>query len=260
MSPFKPYLLFQLYGPMAAWGDIAVGESRVTAMLPGRSALLGMLAAALGLRRTDEKHLVSLSASIRFAVLTLNSGHFLRDYHTVQVPPANTLKKRPARTRRDELSMPKAKLGTILSSRDYRCDAVQRVAVEDSEEGDYTLERLQQALLRPIFPLYLGRKACPPALPLQPQIIESANVLEAFRNADFELPAKWMKDIVPFGDIPALEAGPYPLCWEEGMDSGIAPMKTVPRRDQPRTRRRWQFDERIEHQAMLDTLEETPCT
>lgn len=260
MSTVRPYLLFQLYGPMAAWGDIAVGESRVTTTLPGRSALLGMLAAALGLKRSDEEQLGTLSANTRFAVLTLNSGHFMRDYHTVQVPPATALKNRPARTRRDELSVPKDKLGTILSSRDYRSDAVHRVAVQGTDNGEYTLERLQQALLKPIFPLYLGRKACPLALPLQPHIIESANVLDAFRNAAFELPAQWMKDIVPFGDIPTLDAPPYPLCWEEGMDSGSAPLKTAPRRDQPRTRRRWQFDERIEHQAMLDKLEKTPCT
>lgn len=259
MSAVKPYLLFQLYGPMSAWGDIAVGESRVTTALPGRSALLGMLAAALGLKRTDEEALSSLSASTLFAVLTLNSGHFMRDYHTAQVPPTSALRKRPSRTRRDELSVPRSELGTILSSRDYRSDALHRVAVESTGEGKYTLERLEQALLEPIFPIYLGRKACPPALPLQPRIIEAANVLEAFRSAAFEVPSIWLKDVVP-GDIPALDQPPYPLCWEEGMDSGIAPLKTASRRDQPRTRRRWQFDERIEHQAILEKLEESSCT
>ena len=260
MSTVRPYLLFQLYGPMSAWGDIAVGESRITTTLPGRSALLGMLAAALGLKRTDEEQLNVLSGSTRFAVLTLNSGHFLRDYHTVQVPPASALKKRPARTRRDELSVPKDKLGTILSSRDYRSDALHHVAVESAGESEYPLEKLQQALLKPIFPVYLGRKACPPALPLQPHIVKAGSVLDAFRNAAFEVPATWLNDVVPTGDIPALDQPPYALCWEDGMTSGMAPLKTATRRDQPRTRRRWQFDERIEHQAMLDTLEETPCT
>lgn len=260
MSSTQPYLLFQLYGPMSAWGDIAVGESRVTTTLPGRSALLGMLAAAQGLKRSDEEQFDDLSASTRFAVLTLNSGHFLRDYHTVQVPPASALKKRPARTRRDELKVPKHKLGTILSSRDYRSDAVHRIAVESTRAGEHTLESLKQALLKPVFPIYLGRKACPPALPLQPLIVEAVSVLDAFRSATFHIPATWLKDIVPNGDIPSLDQPPYPLSWEEGMESGIAPLKTAARRDQPRTRRRWQFDERIEHQAMLETLEDTPCT
>jgi CRISPR system Cascade subunit CasD len=47
------YLLFRLYGPLASWGEIAVGESRHTATYPGKSALLGLLAAALGIRRDD---------------------------------------------------------------------------------------------------------------------------------------------------------------------------------------------------------------
>lgn len=32
------YLIFQLQGPMASWGEIAVGEVRHTRALPGRSA------------------------------------------------------------------------------------------------------------------------------------------------------------------------------------------------------------------------------
>lgn len=259
MSVPKPYLLFQLYGPMAAWGDIAVGESRVTTAVPGRSALLGMLAAAMGLKRSDEESLNSLSYSVRFAILTLNSGSFMRDYHTVQVPPASALKKRPARTRRDELSVPKNELGTILSSRDYRSDSLNRIAVE-STGSQYTLETLKQALLRPIFPVFLGRKACPPALPFQPHIIKAADVLSAFRNANFDEPANWLADLMPGKSLRRLNQPPYPLNWEDGMDSGIAPQKTTTRRDQPRTRRRWQFDERIEHHAMLEKLEESRCS
>jgi hypothetical protein len=44
------------------------------------------------------------------------------------------------------------------------------------------------------------------------------------------------------------------------MTSGVEPLKSATRRDQPRTRRRWQFDERVEHQAMIDNLENMPCT
>ena len=47
------FLVFQLQAPLAAWGDIAVGECRPTMAYPGQSALLGLLAAALGVRRED---------------------------------------------------------------------------------------------------------------------------------------------------------------------------------------------------------------
>ena len=48
-------LLFRLYGPLASWGEIAVGESRHTAVYPSKSALLGLLAASLGIRRDEEE-------------------------------------------------------------------------------------------------------------------------------------------------------------------------------------------------------------
>jgi CRISPR system Cascade subunit CasD len=34
------YLLFRLYGPMASWGEIAVGEMRHSEVKPSKSALL----------------------------------------------------------------------------------------------------------------------------------------------------------------------------------------------------------------------------
>ncbi|PAP57596.1 type I-E CRISPR-associated protein Cas5/CasD, partial [Salmonella enterica subsp. enterica serovar Braenderup] len=48
------YLVFQLHGPMASWGVDAPGEVRHSQAQPSRSALLGLLAAALGIRRDEE--------------------------------------------------------------------------------------------------------------------------------------------------------------------------------------------------------------
>ena len=47
------YLVFQLYGPFMSWGDIAVGEMRPSAMMPAKSAILGLLAAAVGIKRPE---------------------------------------------------------------------------------------------------------------------------------------------------------------------------------------------------------------
>ena len=43
------FLIFQVYGPSQAWGDIAVGEIRPVVDHPGRSGIAGLLAASLGL-------------------------------------------------------------------------------------------------------------------------------------------------------------------------------------------------------------------
>lgn len=251
------YLAFQLYGPLASWGDITVGEARVTMPYPGRSALLGLLSSALGLKRQDEDQLQALSTAVRFAVLVLDSGQFLRDYHTAQVPPASVMKKRPGYTRRDELAVAKDDLGTILSARDYRLDARYRVAAEIHRDCPWSLERLSDALRAPIFPLFLGRKSCPPALPLAPCIVEANGIVDAFRKA-----AEVVGDS---GTDPVLQIfgstePPFGLYWEDGMTSGIPPLKSTRRRDHPRSRHRWQFDERIEHHAVVTNLEAQACT
>lgn len=232
----QEYLLFHLYGAMASWGGIAVGEFRGSESHPGRSALIGLLAAALGLRRDDGENQQYLAHGYRFAVRLFTAGTLLRDYHTAQVSPQAALKKYPVRTRFDELAIPKSKLVTILSNRDYRCDSYCQVAVCADESPRWTLEALKEALHMPVFALYLGRKSCPPALPLQAQCISAPNLVSAFDEAHFVVP-EW------------LERNGGSLYWDEGMEAGIEARETFIRRDQPRNRHRWQFDERPEHHA-----------
>ena len=70
------YLIFQLHGPMASWGVDAPGEVRHTHELPSRSALLGLLAAGVGIRR-GEGLLSKLIATIHwwFAPAVTRAGH-----------------------------------------------------------------------------------------------------------------------------------------------------------------------------------------
>ena len=61
----REYLMFRLYGPMASWGDIAVGEYRPSFAHPSKSAVMGMLAAAVGLRREEEDKIAAICRFIR---------------------------------------------------------------------------------------------------------------------------------------------------------------------------------------------------
>jgi CRISPR system Cascade subunit CasD len=238
---------------MAAWGEVAVGESRPSATRPGRSALIGLLGAALGIRRDDEMGQDALASGYRFAVRELAQGSLLRDYHTAQVPSRAALKKAPSYTRRDELAV---EVNTILSSRDYRCDGYWQVAVEVCTDAPpHSLEQLAQALREPRFTLYLGRKACPPALPLQPGIVEADSLQAAFALAAFTGPEGLVGQLVKSPRISGLERGGGALYWEEAMIPGIDARQTYTRRDHPRTRFRWQFDERLEHHGTLPTEE-----
>jgi CRISPR system Cascade subunit CasD len=176
------FLLFTLAAPMASFGGVAVGERRDSWERPSVSALLGLLAAALGVDRSDDATHTALALSYRFAVRVEQPGDPFADYHTAQVAPQR--KGRRFATRASELAVDD--LETILSRREYRSDVLSTVAVAAAETPPYTLEVLSNALSRPSFTLYLGRKSCPLALPLTPRIVQAENIVTAFSTRDVE--------------------------------------------------------------------------
>jgi len=229
------YLLFRLYGPLVSWGEIAVGEVRPTAAWPGRSAIIGLLAAALGILREEETRQLDLATSLGLAICVHGSGELLRDYHTIQVPPER--KGVHYRTRRDELQ--NETVNTLLSQRDYRTDALYSIAIwHRGPIATHTLEQLKEALRRPRFTLYLGRKACPPALPLAPHIVSTGNLREAFDQARF--PDQTLLRWLPSGDERI-------YVWEASEHPGMEALHVRPRRDEPTSRKRWQFTQRDEY-------------
>lgn len=195
------YLVMRLYAPISSWGTLAVGEDRPTVNYPTRSAVLGLLGAALGIRRSETQKLKDLADSIGIASKTYSEGTILRDYHTIQTPTSG--KNVNFFTRKQELQS--AKVETILSSRDYREDGLWVVAIwlkpdaqssklEHNVDSQVDLQQLQHALKHPKFTLYLGRKSCPLSLPLSPQIIAANHLKAALDVSIDELLAEPSKD------------------------------------------------------------------
>ena len=239
----REYLMFRLYGPMASWGDIAVGEYRPSFAHPSKSAVVGVLAAAVGLRREEEDKLRQFTSSYGFAVQVHTAGTLLRDYHTIQVPPKQKGVKHA--TRRSELLAPQ--LSTILSSRDYRCDAFYTIAIWNFvEHPPYSLSQIASSLACPVFTLYLGRKSCPPALSMQAHTIKAENLKQAFLNAHFS----------DEGIPPGLPKSGHIATYWEGSDSGFESEHVITRRDNSTSRRRWQFENREERYASVVSVKE----
>ena len=238
----KEFLVFRLYGPMASWGEIAVGEVRRTESHPSRSAILGLISAALGIRREDTEKLSVIFTGYDLAIKVQSAGTLLKDYHTVQVP--DSVGKFKYMTRRDELVIGKERLGTILTSREYRCDALSIVALRARENTPYPLDVLREKLLYPEFTPYLGRKSCPIAAPLKPQIISAQGFRGALDGAIF--PPLVMtyneKDITE--TYMTMQTETY--SWE-GDAGDMLPQQTIERYDEPLNRLRWQFASRHEH-------------
>lgn len=139
-------LLLRLAAPLQAWGTDSKFEVRRTNREPSKSGVIGLLAAALGLRRDAD--LSELSA-LRFGVRVDRNGEVIKDFH-----------------------MAKADKTSYLTYRYYLSDAVFLVGLE-SEDRNF-LEKIERALRNPCFPLFLGRRSCPPTLPLVLGIREDA--------------------------------------------------------------------------------------
>lgn len=223
------YLVFHIYAPMASWGTNAIGSMRMSDSVPSKSAILGMVAAALGITRDKEDQLISLNRGLRFAVRIDASGHLLTDYHTTQVGSGTKFRDRSSR--RAELMDNPSQLNTILSTRQYRMDASYTIALWAVEGASYSLEQIQSALEQPQHLLFLGRKSCPLGNSLTPKIINADNLAGVFRN-----------------DAPT---GPQRMVYWEGPDISIPVTQTETVFDRLISRSKWQFGGRARHQGWL---------
>ena len=140
-------LLIRLSAPMQSWGTQSRFTMRDTGLEPSKSGVLGLFCAALGIDREDDDSLYPLR-SLCMGVRVDKEGLLQVDYHTAQ----NVL-------------MANGKIkDTELSNRYYLANAVFLVGLES--EGLALLERLQTALYKPVWALFLGRKAFVPGEPI----------------------------------------------------------------------------------------------
>lgn len=140
-------LLLRLAAPLQAWGSDSKFEMRKTNREPTKSGVVGLLAAALGIGRDEPEKLAPLTA-LRFGVRVEREGTLLVDFHTA--------KKIDPKTKKVDTS--------YITYRHYLSDAVFLAGLESEDTA--LLQQLQDALHSPVFPLYLGRRSCPPTLPL----------------------------------------------------------------------------------------------
>lgn len=263
------FLLFTLYAPLASWGDIAVGESRGSWDRPSRSAVLGLLGAALGLVREDQDAHDALAKGYGVAVRVDATGAPLSDYHTAQTVGEAAVRKSRPRTRAQLLAAGEPQ--TILSRRASRQDALATIAVwvrgDAGEAMRWTLAELARVLETPAFVLYAGRKANALGAPTGPQVVTAATLREAFVQRPPIPPARQGGDTTVARTLAAvLERGIRGgRAWGrevsfdairadvDGFASGFERIfRRDVRRDVPTHRARWQFAERVVEVGLMD--------
>ena len=186
-------LTFLIDAPLQSWGVSSKFQRRETEGWPTKSALVGVLAAALGIDKhsPDEAEKLAPLAALHFSVFRWSKPApvtRLTDFHTIG---GGYDKTNPA----EKLHMPRKADGstpnTVITRRTYLTDA-RFIALFQGDRA--TLERAAAALLDPVWGVWFGRKTCIPAEPLSPVIAANprealAALLQKLGNDPTEIPA-----------------------------------------------------------------------
>lgn len=151
-------LALRLAAPMQSWGGHSSFNRRDTRSEPTKSGVVGLLAAAGGVRRGDPiSHLLDL----RLGVRADQPGTLLRDYHTAGDYRGGGLPTAVVNAKGVQKLNPDKE--THITERFYLQDAVFVAALAGPAD---VLDSLAADLRNPRFPLSLGRRSCPPTGPV----------------------------------------------------------------------------------------------
>lgn len=152
-------LTIRLSSPLQSYGSEATFGRRTTGDYPSKSAVIGMVAAAMGYGRGDHR-ILGLN-DLELAVRVDQPGKILTDFQTVEWKPD---------TRK-------------VTYRDYLQDAVFVVAIGSDDE---TIREIKTALRRPYYPIFLGRRSNIPTGVLQLQEFADDNPVSVLQKLDWQ--------------------------------------------------------------------------
>lgn len=165
-----PTLLMRLVGPMQSWGTTSRFDERDTGKEPSKSAIIGLLAAAMGI---DRESWIDLEPLARLAMCVRHDrpGIPKTDYQTAGCATSDTMIKASGAQSSDG----------VVSTRHYLADAAFLVALEGQDL--LLLSRANESLKNPVWPLGLGRKSYVPS--------ESIWIHDVIESSAHEVLATW---------------------------------------------------------------------
>jgi len=181
-------LFLRLEGPLQAWGDNSKYVVRRTLEAPTKSGIVGLICCAMGLNRQEtvrepiastalrtlaerlvpekdvddkkiDRTVLRLLNKLQMGVRIDRAGVRWWDYHTVGAK-VGLLQAKGGIKRTGGSNGP---IETLISRREYLCDASFLVALR----GDGgPISEVANALAKPKWSLFLGRRSCPPCVPI----------------------------------------------------------------------------------------------
>jgi CRISPR system Cascade subunit CasD len=189
MSHLASFLALRLEGPLQSWGERARWTVRDTGTEPTKSGVIGLLAACLGLGPDQDEAVAALAQALTLGIRVDRPGRALIDFHTVGGgrPPTGVMSASAKRI--VKITEATHEPETVVSRRAYLADASFLAVVQGQVD---LLERLAAALDDPAWPPFLGRKSCPPSVPLRPVRLEAGDLEDGLTRLPFQpRPGEW---------------------------------------------------------------------
>lgn len=177
------FLILKLDGVLQAWGAHTFEDYRPSHTFPTLSGLLGLLGACLGIDRDDTDAQQALADSVDFAVRADRKRLPAGGDRVRSVPPTRLTDFHTVENARKVGG--KVNEYPVVSRREYLCDAPFTIAVAQRPEAAYSLERIADAVRKPVYTPSLGRRGCPPTRPLFECFVETAaGIVDALRQVE----------------------------------------------------------------------------
>lgn len=219
MDPAVTFLYLRISGPLQSWaGEKITGNFSFTDQIPTRSAVIGLLAGALGANRGQwPEWLEQITLSVRVD----KRGEFIDEYATINPRPetknyqkrlfrlttgedSTNKRRRDKESEKEIIFTPNAGGGSDIVERTFISDGefILRIGAPSEEQ----LRQLNQAIAEPNFVSYLGRKSFAPGFPFYLGVGEE-NIFEEIplfvdNQANSENPEKQsilVFDLQPYG-------------------------------------------------------------
>ncbi len=168
------FLSFPLAGPLQSWGPPSPWDIKMTASMPTKSAVVGLIAACFGYKRGDPR-IQELADGLQMAVRADRPGSVMEDFQTVHSNKTYMVSASGAERTGSGASKPT----TLTIKRQYLQDAKFTVFLGGKED---LLLRIRDAMKAPVFLTYLGRKTCVLSEPLIPVLVQANSLYEALRE------------------------------------------------------------------------------
>lgn len=184
------FVALHLQAPMMSFGKSIVDGLHPTDDWAPPSWTTGIIANGLGYDYSEFRKTQALQARLQFAMRQDIEGGREWDFQTAKIQNNGAIWPTQLgwfEGRRQGYGEDK---DTLLISKEFIYGAEYHMVVSLAEGDGPTLEEIQRAIEKPARPLFLGRKCCPPSVPLYMPLIEAESHWEALHKIPLSPHAK----------------------------------------------------------------------